>query len=69
MLRILLLDLEPEVDGEWELEETAFKEGSFYLVATKSTSCLWTLPPPPLAQAPPCLSTRTRSDRHFYRIF
>ena len=26
-------------------------------------------PPPPLVQAPPCLSTRTRSDRHFYRIF
>ena len=29
--------------------------------------CLY--PPPPLAQAPPCLSTRTRSDRHFCRIF
>ena len=26
-------------------------------------------PPPPLAQAPPCLSTGTRSDLHFYQIF
>ena len=43
--------------------------GAVRVVWCMMRGVVWVYPTPPLAQAPPCLSTRTRSDRHFYRIF